>query len=139
MWICPNCGREFKRTNQSHYCGEAPKTVNEYINKQENYIKPLLLELQKTINEAVPDTEETISWSMPTWKKGKYNVIHFAVNKNYIGIYLSKETVETFKEELKNYKVNKGVIHLKLDQEIPKDLITKIAQYSYEKNNIKNN
>lgn len=22
MWKCPKCGREFKNTNQDHYCGE---------------------------------------------------------------------------------------------------------------------
>lgn len=31
MWVCPKCKREFKRVNQSHYCGKAPETVNEYI------------------------------------------------------------------------------------------------------------
>lgn len=31
MWTCPKCGREFKRTNQSHYCGKAPESVDEYI------------------------------------------------------------------------------------------------------------
>ena len=31
MWTCPNCGREFKRTNQSHFCGSAPETVEAYI------------------------------------------------------------------------------------------------------------
>lgn len=34
MWICPKCGREFKRINQGHYCGKAPKTVLEYIDSQ---------------------------------------------------------------------------------------------------------
>lgn len=23
MWVCPKCGREFKRINQGHYCGKA--------------------------------------------------------------------------------------------------------------------
>ena len=22
MWKCPKCGREFRNTNQDHYCGE---------------------------------------------------------------------------------------------------------------------
>jgi len=24
------CGREFKKKGQSHYCGEKPKTIDEY-------------------------------------------------------------------------------------------------------------
>ena len=31
MWTCPKCGRAFKRQEQSHYCGKAPETVDEYI------------------------------------------------------------------------------------------------------------
>ena len=31
MWICPNCKREFKRTNQNHYCGNTPVSIDEYI------------------------------------------------------------------------------------------------------------
>ena len=34
MWTCPKCGREFKKTNQDHYCGKAPETVDEYIAMQ---------------------------------------------------------------------------------------------------------
>ena len=36
MWECPKCGRTFKNTNQDHYCGEAPKTIEEYIENQGN-------------------------------------------------------------------------------------------------------
>lgn len=35
MWKCPKCGKEFKNINQSHYCGEKPKTVEEYILSQD--------------------------------------------------------------------------------------------------------
>lgn len=31
MWTCDKCGRQFKNTNQSHYRGTKPKTVEEYI------------------------------------------------------------------------------------------------------------
>ena len=31
MWTCPKCGRTFRNCNQSHYCGKAPETIEEYI------------------------------------------------------------------------------------------------------------
>ena len=95
MWTCPNCGREFKRTNQSHYCGKAPVSVDEYILRQENDIQPTLVCLRNTIRDAVPDAEETIAWSTPTWKK-KGNIIRFAVSKNHIGVYVSEEAIAFF-------------------------------------------
>ena len=35
MWKCPKCGREFKKKEQSHYCGEKPNNIDEYILSQE--------------------------------------------------------------------------------------------------------
>ena len=32
MWKCPKCGKEFKNTNQNHYCGKKPENIDEYNN-----------------------------------------------------------------------------------------------------------
>ena len=95
MWICPNCGREFKRTNQDHYCGKAPASIDEYILKQDAVIQPALISLRSAIHDAIPEAEEKIAWSMPTWKK-KGNVISFAANKNHIGESLPSVIREQF-------------------------------------------
>ena len=28
MWVCPKCGRSFRRKEQDHYCGKAPETID---------------------------------------------------------------------------------------------------------------
>ena len=131
MWKCPKCGREFKRTDQDHYCGKAPADIDEYILRQEKEIQPLLVSLRNTIRDAIPEAEETIAWSMPTWKK-KGNIIHFAVSKKHIGFYVEQEAVDFFAERLKDLETNKGVIRLKFDREPPLSLIADIAKWSYE-------
>ena len=130
MWTCPNCGREFKRTNQSHYCGKAPASIDEYILRQEKDIQSVLVSLRNTIHNAIPEAKETIAWGMPTWKKNG-NIIHFAVSKNHIGVYVGQEAVSFFNEELIGLETYKGVIRLKLNQEIPLSLIADIAKWSY--------
>ena len=35
MWKCPKCGREFKKKEQSHYCGDKPRNIDEYILSQD--------------------------------------------------------------------------------------------------------
>ena len=35
MWECPKCGRIFKKTNQDHYCGPAPATIEEDVYKRQ--------------------------------------------------------------------------------------------------------
>ena len=130
MWTCPNCGREFKRTNQNHYCGNAPVSIDEYISRQEQDIQPLLINIRNAIHSAIPEAEETIAWGMPTWKR-KSNIIHFAVNKNHIGIYAGQEAVDYFKDKLQDFDIEKGNIHLKTNQDIPLALIAEIAKWCY--------
>ena len=130
MWTCPNCGREFKRTNQSHYCGEAPVSVDEYILRQENDIQSALVCLRNTVRDAIPEAEETIAWSTPTWKK-KGNIIRFAAGKNHIGVYVAEEAVSFFEDRLMGFETDKGVIRLKLGEEMPLPLISDIAKWCF--------
>ena len=136
MWTCPNCGREFKRTNQSHYCGKAPVSIDEYILKQENDIQPALVCLRNTIRDAIPEAEETIAWSTPTWKKNGNSIIRFAVSKNHIGVYVTEEAISFFEDRLTGFETYKGVIRLKLNQEIPISLISDIAKWCFIKEQI---
>ena len=130
MWKCPNCGREFKRTNQDHYCGKAPVSIDEYILKQDVALQPTLISLRNAIRDAIPEAEEKIAWSMPTWKK-KGNIIHFAVSKNHIGVYAGEDAVVHFGERLIGFEIYKGVIRLKFDREIPLALISDIAKWCF--------
>ncbi len=132
MWECPNCGRRFAKNNQSHYCGKAPVTVDEYIAAQPEAVRPILTELRDTIRAAVPDAEECISWSMPTWRK-KRNIIHFAANKRHIGLYPGDEAVAFFQDRLSGYKTSKGVIQFPIGQPVPYELIAEIAVWCYRK------
>ena len=134
MWTRPSCGREFKRTNQSHFCGKTPASIDEYILKQEKDIQSALVCLKNTIHNAIPEAEEAIAWGMPTWKKNG-NIIHFAVNKNHIGVYVGQEAVSFFYESLNGFETYKGVIRLKFDQEMPLPLISDIAKWSWDRDN----
>lgn len=129
MWTCPKCKREFKRASQNHFC-KTYSSIDEYIYDQEQYIQPILIKLINIIQNAIPNATKVIAWRMPTWEKEKY-IIHIAVNKNNIGIYVGQKAIENFKEKLKDFKTNKGSIHFKFNQEIPTDLISDIAKWCY--------
>ena len=61
MWKCPKCQKEFKNTNQSHYCGEKPKTIDEYIAQQDAQQQADLLLVRQALQQALPDAQERIS------------------------------------------------------------------------------
>lgn len=130
MWQCPKCKREFKRKNQSHYCGEKPITIDDYIVRQAKEIQPNLIKLKEIISNAIPEAKVTIAWGMPTWKNNG-NIIHFAVNKNDISIYPGKEAILFFHDLLIDYKVKNGVIKIAFTQPLPEELIAKIAKWCY--------
>ena len=50
-----------------------------------------LIELRNVIHQAIPEAEETISWSVPAWKRKSSNVVRFSVNKDHIGLYIGIE------------------------------------------------
>ena len=129
-WICPKCGREFKKTGQDHYCGKAPASVDEYILRQDRTIQPALTNLRNAIRDAIPEAEERIAWSMPTWKK-KENIISFAAGKNHIGVYVGEEAVAHFRERLEGLEVYKGNLRLRYDQEMPLALIADMARWRH--------
>ena len=129
-WRCPKCGREFKRVDQQHFCGK-PRNVDEYIAGQEERVQPKLQELRGILRAALPEAEERISWSMPTYWKGQ-NLIHFAAAKKHIGLYPGGEATTVFAAELNKLDVSKGTIRLAYDQPLPADLISRIAQWCSE-------
>ena len=136
MWKCPKCGRTFKKENQSHYCGKAPKTVEEYILAQDEEIRDQLQKVRKELLGRLPDATEKISWSMPTYWK-EHNIIHFAAQKKHIGLYPGPEAVEFFSEKLDQagLKYSKGSIQVPYSNDLPLNLIAEIADWCRETGN----
>ena len=87
-------------------------------------------EVRQIIRSAIPEAQEKISWSMPTYWKGQ-NLIHFAASKKHLGLYPGAEATTVFAEKLANYDVSKGTIRLPYTKPLPKDLIAEIAVWCY--------
>lgn len=128
MWICPKCGREFKKTNQGHYCGKAPETVLEYIDSQPIDIQPYLTEMRMIIQNSVPYMNERILWSMPYYEKeGKS--ISFSACKKHISFYVGAEAIEKFSLELNELVTKKSAIYIPYDKAFPTKMIEEIAKW----------
>ena len=128
MWTCPKCGRAFQETGQSHYCGEKPRTIDDYILHQDEDKQADLRCIRQILRRALPNAEERISWSMPTYWRGR-NLIQFAGFKRHIGLYPGPQAVEAFADRLSGYKASKGAIQLPLDRPMPVELIAEIAAW----------
>ena len=130
MWTCPKCGRAFKRTEQGHYCGEKPRTIDDYILSQDEDRQDDLRCIRQILRSSLPEAEERIAWSMPTYWKGQ-NIIHFAASRHHIGLYPGADAVAHFAQELQGYKTDKGTIRIPYGR-VDAALIAKIARWCLE-------
>ena len=132
MWICQKCGREFKRTNQGHYCGKAPETVNEYIESQNPEARPHITALRQIIQRCAPEATERIAWSMPVYKKDGHS-ISFAACSKHISFYIDSDTLEVFGPSLSEFTIKKNAIYLPYDKALPLDVIENIVIHIFSK------
>jgi len=127
MWKCPKCGKEFKNTDQHHFCVK-PESIDDYIAGQPDEIKPILDKVRETIRKAAPNATEKISWQMPTFRQGE-DLIHFCAHKNHFGIYPGMIERIPFQERLAEYKTSKGAIQFPYNKPIDYDLIADITKW----------
>ena len=113
---------------------QKPETIDEYILLFPSEVQTVLTQLREEIRQAAPESEEAISYGIPTFKLHG-NLVHFGGFKNHIGLYPGPEAIEHFKKELSKYKQAKGSIQFPLEEQIPIELIRKIVAYRVKQNN----
>ena len=104
------------------------ETIDEYISRYPDDIQILLKEMRKTIKDAAPRSEETISYRIPTFRLNG-NLVHFAAFKYHIGFYPTSSGIAAFKKELSRYKVSTGAVQFPFNEPIPHDLVRKITKF----------
>jgi uncharacterized protein YdhG (YjbR/CyaY superfamily) len=105
------------------------KSVDEYIASQSEAVQGVLELVRSAIRKAVPNTEELISYKIPTYKLRGDPVIYFAGWKQHYSLYpATNHVVATFKDELAAYEVKKSTIRFPLSQPVPVKLIERIAK-----------
>lgn len=113
-----------------------PSNIDEYIAGFPEEVQKILKRVRKTIRQAAPDAEETISYRIPTFRLNG-NLVHFAAFKSHLGFYPTSSGTKAFHKEITPYKHGKGSIRFPLDQPIPYDLIAQIVAFRVKENQAK--
>ena len=108
-------------------------TIDEYIEQFPKEIQEIMKEVRIIIKETIPEAKEKISWQMPTFTLHG-NLIHFAANKNHLGVYPGPNAIGAFSEELAEYKTSKGAVQFPYAKPIPYELIVKLLKFSAAEN-----
>lgn len=116
------------------------ESTEQYIKAQPQKVQEVLRAMQQILREALPGAEECISYSMPALRitlepgpcggRGKSVVlVYYAAAKQHLGFYPTAGPIEAFRKELAPYGTSRGAVRFPLDQPLPADLITRMAQY----------
>ena len=105
------------------------RTIDEHIRGLPGSTQRLLRQMRRTIRAAAPETTETISYGIPTFKLDGKNLVHFAGYKHHIGFYPGSEAIRVFKAEFARYKTSKGTVQFPIDKPLPLALVRKIVLY----------
>ena len=101
-------------------------TVDEYIKAQDPATAARMTQIRELFHEIVPETQESISYDMPTFTVGG-DKLYMGAYKQHIGMY-PMYGVSELDNEMLPYRGKDTVdsMHFRHDQPLPLDLIKKI-------------
>ncbi|MCU1515638.1 MAG: hypothetical protein JWQ75_359 [Pseudarthrobacter sp.] len=108
--------------------GEKAKSVEEYLTALDPAYRAELERIRALVTRLVPDTEETMSYGMPTLKYKNRALVYFTASKKHMSFYPSSWAIEELRDQLTNYKTTEHAIQFTLDKTLPTPLIEDLVR-----------
>ena len=113
------------------------KDVDEYLADVPDVPRATLTKLRKTIKAAAPKATEGIAYQIPVYKYLGM-LVGFAAFKNHCSLFvMSYDVLKAYREELKQYDLDKGTIRFPLDKPLPAALVRKMVKARIAENEAK--
>ena len=111
------------------------QTVDEYISTFPKDVQATLEKIRHTIQQAVPEAEEVISYQIPAFKYHGW-IFYFSAYKEHYSLSCPPPftVFDAFKKELSPYEVSTSAIKFPLDKPVPVDLIKEMSQFRAKAN-----
>jgi uncharacterized protein YdhG (YjbR/CyaY superfamily) len=110
-----------------------PSSIEDYLFQVPEEARAALEKLRKTIKAAAPDTTETISYQMPTFKYRGRALVGIAAFKDHCSLFpYSTGVMDAYKEELRSFETSKGTIRFLVDKPLPAGLVKKLVKARIE-------
>ena len=106
-----------------------PKTIDAYLAALSEDKRAALERLREIIRATAPEAHECISYQLPAFRlNGRLLVAFGAVAKHCAFYPMSAATVQTHRDELKDYDTSKGTIRFQADHPLPAALVRKLVR-----------
>lgn len=103
--------------------------VDAYLAKLPSEQRHALERLRDQIRRLVPESEEAITYGMPTIKVNGRGLLLYAAWKNHLSLYgLSGEFVAAHAAELEGYGGTKGSLHFTPERPFPEPLVEEMVR-----------
>ena len=113
-----------------------PKTIDQYLANVKPSNRKTLHKLRQTIQTAVPNAEECISYGIPAFRLNGRSLVFFGAWRSHCAFYPgSAATLKNFRNELKNFQTSKGTIRFSPDKPLPVALVKKLVKMRIAENN----
>lgn len=105
------------------------KEIDLYLAKVPEPARSTLKELRRLIKDALPESEECISYGLPAFRVNGQVIAGFASAKNHCSYYpFSGSTLTTLSADVSKYVTTKGSLHFAIDRCIPATLVKKLVK-----------
>lgn len=102
-------------------------TIDDYIASFPEDVQVVLEEVRQTITSVVPESEETISYQMPTITLNGKHLVYFAAWTRHIALYAIPTLPDDLECEVAPYRTAKDTVRFALAKPIPHGLIERIV------------
>lgn len=108
--------------------GAKAENVDEYLNALTPEYRAELERIRTLVRKLVPDTEETISYGMPTLKYRGRALVYFTASQKHLSFYPSSWAIEELKDRLTSYKTTEHAIQFAPGKTLPDALVEDLVR-----------
>ncbi len=103
-------------------------SVGEYVATFPDPVREALEQVRAALHEAVPGSQETISYHMPTLVHDGRPLVHFAGWKQHVSLYPAPDGDASFEERVAPYRSGASTLRFRVDRPLPVDLVAEVAR-----------
>ena len=103
-------------------------TIDEYIRAAPPESQSHLRRLYVILKSVAPEAEEAIKWGTPFFVEPRF-LFAFSAHKAHCNFAPTAAALEAFRKELEKYRTTKNYLQIPYNQQLPEDLVRKIAEY----------
>lgn len=100
--------------------------IDDYLQTIPADQRAALEKIRHLVKQRVPESNEVISYGIPTFDYKGRHLLHFAAFTNHLSIFPTSKPTAVLSDKLKDYKVSKGTIQFTVEKPLPDKLVQEI-------------